>query len=528
MMPRADVSKIPEPETALEDQAISVNPAARMDARFAFGRPPSTPRRKNTVVRGLMCSIARARLFIFQSIRYRILGVATCITVVVYAAISGILIVHARTATRIEITRALDATEQLVVDAADQGGGREGAFIKELARGLVAPRHVAISVLDHDGKPVLFANPAPTADRLPSDWDPAPGWFYRLIAAKSNVRSVVVHQDGAVVGTIVLASRPDDEIAEAWANFRSFAGIGAIGIASILLILGAALGELLAPLTKVSQGLETLEAAEYAVRLPRSSVKELDVISSRFNALASALATARKENTRLGCDLVSLQDEERRHLAMELHDEFGPCLFGIKVYTDSLEFLVASQAPALASRVKDRTLEIMAVVDRLNAINRSIMRRLRPMALGKMPLSDLLSDLADDFRSKAPNVSVVLSFATSRPSFGERTDLTVYRCVQEGIANALKHADPRVVEVSVLEHSVDSLVVEICDDGVGLAPDARQGYGLTGMRDRVKAIGGSIKFDRALRGGTAVSICLPLRLENDCAPESPEVGQKKE
>src|SRR5207253_2475834 len=98
------------------------------------------------------------------------------------------------------------------------------------------------------------------------------------------------------------------------------------GIAMLFILFGRVLD----PLKGLVRGLSDLEQRHYRVRLPRPKARELATIADRFNALAEALGAARAENVSLSRRLVTAQDDERRRTALELHDEVGPCLFGLK------------------------------------------------------------------------------------------------------------------------------------------------------------------------------------------------------
>src|SRR5215471_3984756 len=86
-----------------------------------------------------------------------------------------------------------------------------------------------------------------------------------------------------------------------------------------------------------ARGLIELERRNYTVRLPLPRPRELIALTARFNALAEALETTRAENVRLGHRLITAQDDERRRTALELHDEVGPSLFGLKATATSIE-----------------------------------------------------------------------------------------------------------------------------------------------------------------------------------------------
>src|SRR5262249_42058448 len=150
-------------------------------------------------------------------------------------------------------------------------------------------------------------------------------------------------------------------------------------------------------------------------------------------------------------------------------------------------------------------------------VNRAILNRLRPMALGHVPLQDLLSEMVRE-RARA-NPQIALTFAADKitPSYGDSIDLTIYRCTQEALTNAVRHAQPRHIDVALGEGPADdtpdggmALKLIVRDDGRGMDQAAPKGYGITGMQERVQALGGTCVLDSAPGGGTCMRIAVPL------------------
>lgn len=98
--------------------------------------------------------------------------------------------------------------------------------------------------------------------------------------------------------------------------------------------------------------------------------------------------------------MITAQDDERRRTAHELHDEVGPSLFGLKVNAASIATAAAALPGPNARAVAERVRDLTAIIDHLQGINRGILNRLRPMALGHVPLQEILEELVRD-RAKA-------------------------------------------------------------------------------------------------------------------------------
>jgi two-component system sensor histidine kinase UhpB len=238
--------------------------------------------------------------------------------------------------------------------------------------------------------------------------------------------------------------------------------------------------------------------------------------------VAQALSETRAANGRLNRQLLSAQDDERRRTALELHDEFGPCLFALEATAASVVRMAEAEAPPDRARLKQRAQDIASIVGQVQTQNRDLLNRLRPHALGQVPLPDCLDLLLRDFRRRHAGTRFAGSFDGLGRGYGDVTDLTVFRCIQESMTNAVRHGRASNVTVRALEEAAAggrALHLTIRDDGSGIAPEHGLGLGLSGMRERVEALGGTFRLDNG-QPGAVVRITIPLDDERD-APTSP-------
>ncbi|HMK70772.1 MAG TPA: LapD/MoxY N-terminal periplasmic domain-containing protein, partial [Xanthobacteraceae bacterium] len=245
----------------------------------------------------------------------------------------GVAILRARTQTRVEMAASMRLAELLVGDAVSLVHQQLPAeqFLTALPPQLRSLRHVRIAVKDATGMAVTAAPPAAAADgRGTDERRSAPGWFTALINAPIERRDVPVVVEGRRVGEVEIMGEPADEIAEIWDNAVALGTIAATLNLAMIGLLYILFGRVLGPLTVLATGLSELKQQSYDVRLPPPHARELAAIADHFNALALALETVRAENVRLNRRLITAQDDERRRTALELHDEVGPCLFGLK------------------------------------------------------------------------------------------------------------------------------------------------------------------------------------------------------
>src|SRR4029079_18351073 len=138
-------------------------------------------------------------------------------------------------------------------------------------------------------------------------------------------------------------------------------------------------------------------------------------------------------------------------IALELHDEIGARLFGLKAALRSIASAAASLEDAARLRVTERTREMLKIVEHMQAMNRSLLNRLRPMALGHVPLENMLSELIQDRARQHSDIAFLFSGERLSDSYGDSVDLTIYRCTQESVTNSIKHANAKRIEVGLIE-----------------------------------------------------------------------------
>jgi two-component system sensor histidine kinase UhpB len=157
-------------------------------------------------------------------------------------------------------------------------------------------------------------------------------------------------------------------------------------------------------------------------------------------------------------------------------------------------------------------------------INRRILRRLRPIALKEIGLEAALSELVFLWRERNPQTQWSLEVSKSAEQIGEAESLTVYRMVQECLTNAARHADATRVEVRVDRLAADAaaikdlefpgrrgaIYVSVRDDGKGMPEQPSGGFGLLGIGERVRGMGGMLRISNPASGGTIVEAAIPV------------------
>lgn len=208
---------------------------------------------------------------------------------------------------------------------------------------------------------------------------------------------------------------------------------------------------------------------------------------------------------RLQANVVEAREEERRRIARELHDELGQRLTALKMEVSSLAKRVGLQAADAPVG------SMLAMLDETVAAVRRIASDLRPLMLDDLGLNAAIEWLVrDTARRTGIDISVQLSEAPESP--GERLATALYRMVQEGLTNVVRHAQARHVQVQ-LRRDGDAIELTVTDDGIGLPEPAavrEDAYGLLGLRERVAMLGGTLMLENRPEGGARLAVRLPL------------------
>jgi two-component system sensor histidine kinase UhpB len=399
--------------------------------------------------------------------------------------------------------------EPLVSDLNDASDPE--ARLDRIVEGLKQLRHVSIT-REHD--PARGRAPAASASSGENGEPPqVPEWFVTLIHPEQTTVAVLIAANGRSLGSLVITSHPTDEIAEIWDGIVTQIEVGSAIAAALLLITMTVVNRALEPIKSLADGMSAIEAGRYDTRVRPSGSPELAAICGKLNHLASVLETTVEDKRRLAERVVSLQDAERKEIARDLHDEFGPYLFALRAHAASLTRLADMPEPDLGALRK----HINAMSDQVNALqqsNRRVLERLRPVGLAELGLADALAALMRLWRQTYPDVVIETSISPELDARGETADLTIYRIIQEALTNVFRHARATRVDVRVEPAATgpaagagtEAIMVSVSDNGAGLPADHKQGFGMLGMRERVLALGGSMTVASTNQGVTVEAL----------------------
>lgn len=360
----------------------------------------------------------------------------------------------------------------------------------------------------------------------------APLWFEAMFEPARIVKTypVVLSLAGdteKIRGSFVMATRPGDEVAEVWRDLVFLTGL--LGCLSLIIVglIALCTHQALRLFHQLVEGLDRLGRGQFAA-MTEFPVQELAQIGMHFNQLAATLERSEVDKHHLIDRLISVQESERKELARELHDEYGAALFGIRAATSCiLDSAHALQRPEPGENqniqeISERAQAISQLADTIQKQNRRILERIRPAVLHRMGLPEALRHLVEDWQTHHKGFSCALTLAVDSASFDEEVSLTFYRLVQECLTNIARHSQARSARITLAlvaasahpEEGVSepgqNLCLRIEDDGIGLPPSFRFGFGFLGMSERVRKLAGCLRIENALPHGTLIEALIPL------------------
>lgn len=313
-------------------------------------------------------------------------------------------------------------------------------------------------------------------------------------------------------GTILVTLNKQAEISRAWHNLQAVIEVLAISIAALALLVYLTINRMLRPAKIIVRGLENMREGQLDFRLPNFDVNEWRRTSQAINDLVANQQQVLAANQQLSLKLMNLQEEERRYIAGELHDEFGQCLAGINAITSSILHTAKTDCPALQPEAEN----IRYITDHMMTVLRTLLTRLRPTEVDDIGLSYSLKKLIKSWNQRAGNDTLYqLKLVGEIDRLPDPLPVNLYRIVQESLTNIAKHASATRASVLFDHMHSDLLKVVIEDNGINNTTQSspQMGMGLLGMHERVKALGGELTFSSIASGGMRIILQMPVHFQ---------------
>ena len=364
---------------------------------------------------------------------------------------------------------------------------------------LVDVRHLKIDFYDAYGQ-LRDTNQSAQLEVLP------PAWFVTMmdtVTGEMPVTKRQVYGGGQIVGELIITPDPSYEIAEVWEEIQGMLMFVGIFFIVVNILIYYSVGRALRPIDNILEALTELEIGNLSSRLPQFTLPELSRISDKFNVMAKTLADSIASNRHLTQQLIQVQEEERKSLARELHDEIGQHLTAIHVDASAiLKAKTVESSKESASAIDTVTRQMMDIIH-------DILQRLRPSGLDELGLEAALADLINGWHHRHQSIEIDYQIRGSFNHLDETILITIYRLIQECLTNIARHADATNMVIDVCR-SKDTILLSIKDDGNGFDTSIKpKGFGLAGMKERVESLMGKFEVESHLRQGVSIKIELP-------------------
>ena len=338
----------------------------------------------------------------------------------------------------------------------------------------------------------------------------APGWFVRLVQPPPTEISRWLYDPITPPTSVIIRADPSDEIDENWIEVRSILILLFVFIILANILVYITIGKYLAPIDKILMGLSDIEKGNYQLQLPHFRLPELDRISQQFNHMAKVLLESKAKNQQLTQRSLEIQEEERRHLAQELHDELGQTIAAIKAIAAAI---MNDKNPG-KEQVDSSVKTIIEYSDHIYHVAKNMMHRLRPSVLDEFGLVKALQNMIDDWNSRQDDIFCHFTFQNIPENLSESLKISLFRIIQESLTNVLKHSSASKVSISmnkIESNGFEQIALIIQDDGVGLDKDiTMSGLGLPGMKERAEMNGGHFEILSEVNEGVTINIVIPI------------------
>jgi two-component system sensor histidine kinase UhpB len=371
-------------------------------------------------------------------------------------------------------------------------------------------RSTEITLRDDAGHEV-YHSPPPTYKQGRN----APAWYSALVSPEPMLSELRFYDS-----VLTIEANASRAVLDGWDDTVTLLEFGALVLVLGNLLVFWLVRRATQPFRMIERGLADVERGAFHTRLPALTGAEAGKIALAFNRMAAAVednlnaraeaadARLRLEQSRELAGVVQARiEDERAHIARELHDETGQSVTAIR----SLALSLARRETDGDGATKQTAQLIADTAAKLYASMHELIPRLRPLTLDNLELAEAASERVAEWRRVHPEIAFSLELGALPQGLGESYTLAAYRILQEAVTNALRHADARLIAIRIGSDE-RALLVDVMDDGRGLPQDwQRPGhFGVRGMRERARALGGDLEIENRSEGGTRVQARLPL------------------
>ena len=266
------------------------------------------------------------------------------------------------------------------------------------------------------------------------------------------------------------------------------------------------------PLDDVTDTMKAIRAGHRGIRVPEvTDDPQIEELSKSLNSMLNSMDLQRKK---AAASVIKAQEEERKRIARELHDETSQSLTGLVIGIRMVQEIVPDDMPEIAERLGNINDLAHATLNEVH----TMAIRLRPSVLDDLGLAAALRSYAKEF-TEITGIKVEMQLLGMSQRLTPELETVLYRVVQEALTNVARHSGATNCRVTLKRRErVISGVIE--DDGKGfdsqsvmMSDEKGRGLGLHGMKERIELVGGSLEFDSRPNDGTSIFIEVPLKNE---------------
>ena len=460
---------------------------------------------------------------LLRSLRFRLIGSVVTIEIIMLSLLvwNNVSIIQTTHTDRLRDTAA-SMLQQISNTSANYMMAVDYATLEGYLSNIITYKELLyIVVVDRDNKAVISLGEAPS--------QPWPDVDLHPVQVDDGVYDVAEDIEVAdlTMGRMLMGfslSLMEDAIDKSRDRGITIAAIEIILTVIVTVFIGLGLTRRLSVLADAAA---EVEAGDYSVTVPIETDDEVGRTAHAFNRMVAEIASRTRqleqadkktrnlfnENRMLVHASLVIQEDERKNLARELHDEMGQCLTAIQADAE----LIRDISKGKDERAVTSATAIMDVSSRVYDVVHSMMRRLRPTILDNLGLVEALRDEIDAWDGRHPETRCEFDCTGDIDNLDEHTNIMLYRVVQESLTNIGKHAAASLVQIKINQQQ-DLVKLTIEDNGNGVNLDETTNskrLGLIGMRERVETIGGIFKIKSSPGHGFLINITVPMNSKNN-------------
>ncbi|MHB9111949.1 MAG: HAMP domain-containing sensor histidine kinase [Thermoleophilia bacterium] len=266
------------------------------------------------------------------------------------------------------------------------------------------------------------------------------------------------------------------------------------------------------PLDDLTDTMKAIRAGHRGIRVPEvTDDPQIEELSRSLNSMLNSMDLQRKK---AAASVIKAQEEERKRIARELHDETSQSLTGLVIGIRMVQEIVPDDMPEIIERLANISDLAHATLNEVH----TMAIRLRPSVLDDLGLAAALRSYSKEF-TEITGIKVEMQLLGMSQRLTPELETVLYRVVQEALTNVARHSGATNCRVT-LKRRERSISGVIEDDGRGfdsqsvmMSDEKGRGLGLHGMKERIELVGGSLEFDSRLNDGTSIFIEVPLKNE---------------